>query len=87
MSPEGNNGTSHEKRIPTFNSLGNDINESLLALEAILYDKLGDMAAVQKWMTAPNHSHLDGKSPEVVLNTQPDKVVAAALAQGQFEGY
>ena len=67
-----------EPKYPTYLSMGNDVDESRLALENVLLAKLGTPEAVSGWMQSSNEL-LEGKSPEVVLHVQPDKVVIAAF--------
>jgi len=73
----------HIERVPKFDELGTDINESLLSLEILLRSKLGDSKAVYAWWDQPN-MFLTGKTPNVVIHTVPDKVVEAAYRLGQF---
>jgi|GEM_PF-3994680 len=67
------------EKIPSFNALGNDIDESRLALEEILLNRLGSVKLVSNWMQRSNDL-LGGALPEVVLLKNPDKVVVAAMA-------
>ncbi|MFZ3009848.1 MAG: hypothetical protein WA030_02405 [Candidatus Microsaccharimonas sp.] len=68
-----------ERPIPTYLSLGTDIDESRMNLDTILLEALGDEQAVRRWK-ATSHPELDDKSPEVVIHIDPDKVVRAAFA-------
>ena len=71
------------ERVPKFDELGTDINESLLSLETLLKSKLGDLNAVYAWWDQPN-MFLGGKTPNGAIHTTPDKVVEAAYRLGQF---
>lgn len=70
---------SAERPIPSYAALGSDFDESRMNLDTILREFLGDDAAVRRWKETSN-PELDGKSPEVVIHIDPDKVVRAAFA-------
>lgn len=68
-----------ERPIPSYASLGTDFDESRMNLDTILLGFLGDEKSVMRWKATAN-PELNGKSPEVVIHIDPDKVVQAAFA-------